>query len=542
MRLSSTLTILHLIIPQIFAATADQWRGRSLYQIITDRYALPQGSDLDACDPGKQDYCGGTWNTIRENLDYIHNAGFTAIWISPVNQNYDGPRTAYGYPYHGYWMADITQLNDKFGTSDDLHALVDALHERQMYIMVDIVVNNVMATSTTPDYSSYLFKDASYYHPYCPIQWGNTTSEQDCWMGDEKVPLPDLDTGKQEVIDTYNAWIAKFVQEYQIDGLRIDAAKHVDVSFWPKFCGSAGVFCMGEVFGDENVDPVAAYQGPNALDSVLNFPMYNALKDAFSIPGDLNISQVADVLEQSKAKFHDTTVLGNFLENQDVPRWHSHTVDPQAMYNAMTWTFMGDGIPIVYAGQEQYFSGSADPYNREPLWPSGYTATPAYTLISELNTIRNFLVAELNDTWTKAPTEILTQSPYGIAFQKDAVITILTNIGSPGRNGTNIAVQTGYPPETVFFDVTSGGFGDGKCRQWVTGSGGHIDVQYMNGGRPVVLVRGDALEKSSICDEEVKYAIIHKSELNSGMSTFKSSAWGVMIVIYLLSLHLTERW
>ncbi len=142
-----------------------------------------------------------------------------------MNQNYDGPRTAYGYPYHGYWMADITQLNDKFGTSDDLHALVDALHERQMYIMVDIVVNNVMATSTTPDYSSYLFKDASYYHPYCPIQWGNTTSEQDCWMGDEKVPLPDLDTGKQEVIDTYNAWIAKFVQEYQIDGLRIDAAK-----------------------------------------------------------------------------------------------------------------------------------------------------------------------------------------------------------------------------------------------------------------------------------------------------------------------------
>jgi len=45
--------------------------------------------------------CGGTWNTIRENLDYIQNAGFTAIWISPVNQNYEGPRSAYGDPYHG---------------------------------------------------------------------------------------------------------------------------------------------------------------------------------------------------------------------------------------------------------------------------------------------------------------------------------------------------------------------------------------------------------------------------------------------------------
>lgn len=45
--------------------------------------------------------CGGSWNTIRENLDYIQNAGFTAIWISPINQNYEGPRTAYGDPYHG---------------------------------------------------------------------------------------------------------------------------------------------------------------------------------------------------------------------------------------------------------------------------------------------------------------------------------------------------------------------------------------------------------------------------------------------------------
>jgi len=45
--------------------------------------------------------CGGTWNSIRENLDYIQNAGFTAIWISPVNQNYEGPRTPYGDPYHG---------------------------------------------------------------------------------------------------------------------------------------------------------------------------------------------------------------------------------------------------------------------------------------------------------------------------------------------------------------------------------------------------------------------------------------------------------
>jgi alpha-amylase len=100
-----------------------------------------------------------------------------AVWISPINQNYDGPRTAYGDAYHGYWIQDISRLNDRFGTADDLKALIAEIHRRDMYakiyhpstsadpgvfryIMVDVVVNNVMATSTQPDYSKYFFKDA----------------------------------------------------------------------------------------------------------------------------------------------------------------------------------------------------------------------------------------------------------------------------------------------------------------------------------------------------------------------------------------------
>lgn len=49
--------------------------------------------------------------------------------------------------------------------------------------------------------------------------------------------------------------------------------------------------------------PIAMYQGPGALDSVLNFPLYSALVSAFSIPGPQNISALADVFEQSKTKF-----------------------------------------------------------------------------------------------------------------------------------------------------------------------------------------------------------------------------------------------
>ena len=61
----------------------------------------------------------------------------------------------------------------------------------------------------------------------------------------------------------------------------------------------------------------------------------------------------------------DITVLGNFLENQDLPRWHNLSVDPQSLWNAMTFNWMSDGIPIMYYGQEQGYTGGDDPANRE---------------------------------------------------------------------------------------------------------------------------------------------------------------------------------
>jgi alpha-amylase len=139
----------------------------------------------------------------------------------------------------------------------------------------------------------------------------------------------------------YQAWIKDLVQQYNFDGLRIDAAKHTDASFWQGFCDAAGVFCMGEIFGADITLP--AQYTSQGLDSVLNYPLYDALVQAFAIPGPANVSAIADVMNQTKAQFKDPTVLGNFLENHDNPRWANLSVDPQSLYNAMTFTFLSDG-------------------------------------------------------------------------------------------------------------------------------------------------------------------------------------------------------
>ena len=86
-----------------------------------------------------------TWTTSRTQVSQPvrpftifyepHSTHFaTPVWISPVSQNYEGPRSTYGDAYHGYWIADATKLNDRFGTADDLKALSDELHRRGMYV------------------------------------------------------------------------------------------------------------------------------------------------------------------------------------------------------------------------------------------------------------------------------------------------------------------------------------------------------------------------------------------------------------------------
>jgi hypothetical protein len=61
------------------ALTPAQWRGQSVYQVLTDRFARSDGSTTATCNTGSQIYCGGTWQGIIQKLDYIQNMGFTAV-------------------------------------------------------------------------------------------------------------------------------------------------------------------------------------------------------------------------------------------------------------------------------------------------------------------------------------------------------------------------------------------------------------------------------------------------------------------------------
>jgi alpha-amylase len=179
-----------------YGKTAAEWQGRRIYQIVTDRF----GGSTQPCNPADEVYCGGTFNGIREHLDYITGMGFNAIWISPVIVNTPGG-------YHGYWAKDFFAVNPHFGTVGDLQALVAACHSRGVWVMIDVVINHVGPVGD--DFSSISpFNSSSHYHTDCAVTQYvcNTEMVWECRLAS----LPDLNQANPYVMQqltNYVEWL-----------------------------------------------------------------------------------------------------------------------------------------------------------------------------------------------------------------------------------------------------------------------------------------------------------------------------------------------
>ena len=113
----------------------EEWKSRSIYQILTDRFALTNDNDKIQCS-ALNVYCGGTFQGIKKHLDYIKGMGFDAIWISPPLKNRQDS-------FHGYHIIDINSINEHFGTAQDLKDLIKACHDKDIWVILDAVPNHM---------------------------------------------------------------------------------------------------------------------------------------------------------------------------------------------------------------------------------------------------------------------------------------------------------------------------------------------------------------------------------------------------------------
>ncbi|KAI7151846.1 alpha-amylase, partial [Hortaea werneckii] len=348
------------------------------------------------------------------------------------------------------------------------------------YLMVDVVVNHNgwNGSPDTVDYSSFNpFNDKSQYHtPYCPIDYSNLNDLENihtCWIGDQKVPLPDLRTEDDDVRQGYQKWIHGLVSEYGIDGLRLDTVIQVETGFWSGFQQAAGVYMIGEA-NAEGAKYVCDYQ--DYMPGVMNYGQYFPLVDAFKSTSG-SISGLANMVNWVKSECTDMSLVGSFSENHDQPRFASLNGDMALARNIITYTMLADGIPIIYEGQEQHYNalgGSNDPYNREAVWFSGYnTDAELYKLVTNLNKIRKQAISDDGSylSYNAWPTYT---GDHVLGMRKGKMTFVTNNLGSSSSDTTVTIGNTGFSGGAQVTDLIS-------CNTMKANDDGSISVTISNG-------------------------------------------------------------
>jgi len=386
-------------------------------------------------------YHGGDLKGLLSRLDYIEGLGATAIWIGPVYKNkpVQGAPGHESAGYHGYWITDFTTVDPHLGTKADLKALVDAAHARGIKIYLDIITNHTadviqyrecptgdcpyrsradypysrrggvngppindgflgddsqhqttenFAKLTDPDYAYTPYVPAGQEHVKVP-DWlnnpiyyhnrGNTDFKGESVEFGDFAGLDDLFTENPRVlqgfIDIYDSWI----DEFGVDGFRIDTAKHVNPEFWQAFvpavrerAAARGVphfYIFGEVATDR-MDPglQAVHTRVDHLPFVLDFAFQVAVRQTVAESAGTDV--LAKLFEgDALYEGGEATArqLPTFISNHDIGRfaYFVRRARPQAgeaevlsrvmLANAMLFALRG--VPVVYYGDEQGFSG-----------------------------------------------------------------------------------------------------------------------------------------------------------------------------------------
>ena len=286
---------------------------------------------------------------IRKVIDWIphiKNLGANAIYFSPVFES----------DTHGYNTRDFRKIDVRLGTNEDFADVCQALHKEGIKVVLDGVFNHVGR-------GFWAFQDVlekrwdSPYKDWFHISFDGNSNYNDGlwyegWEGNyDLVKLnlchPDV---KQHIFDSIRSW----VEEFDIDGLRLDVAYCLDENFVRElraFCDSLkpDFFLVGEMLhGDYN-----RLMNDSMLHSATNYECYKGLFSSFN---SMNMFEIIHSLLRQFGPENWTLYRGKhllcFVDNHDVSRIASNLTNEQHLPLIYALCFGMPGIPCVYYGSE----------------------------------------------------------------------------------------------------------------------------------------------------------------------------------------------
>ncbi len=338
----------------------------------------------------------GDINGIRENLSYLkYDLGIDCIWLNPVHPSPS---------YHKYDVVDYYAIDPKLGTLEDYENLILEMHELDMYLVMDFVINHT--SSKHPwfeaakandkeyrDYYRWLTKDELKDH-HMKSNWhiaGRSYYYASFWN-----EMPELNLENKNVRNELKE-IATFWIDKGVDGFRIDAARHLyDKGEYPKDFDTTGAniefykelsnhiksinedaFIISEVWTNFS-SATAYYEG---MDALFNFDIGEELVGAAYVGSTDIVDTVEYYAEQMEE--YDNRVMGTFLSNHDQNRYIESLARSHSRAKvAVNLLFTLPGIPFVYYGEEVGMIGKKPDENiREPFpWGEGSPYTTAWNL------------------------------------------------------------------------------------------------------------------------------------------------------------------
>jgi glycosidase len=348
------------------------------------------------------DYHGGDIAGVLEKVNdgYFEELGINTIWISPIVKN---PEEAFGFwpepaskfsGYHGYWPISFTEIDDRYGTPEELENLVSASHANNMNVLLDFVANHVHEQhpvyQANPDWATNLYLPDGTLNTEKWDEYRLTT-----WFD---VFLPTLNLERPEVTEMLSDSALWWLERYNLDGFRHDATKHIPEIFWRTLSGKVksavvedenrNVYQIGETYGSPQL--ISSYVSSGMLDGQFDFNVYDAALGAFAKDGE-SFENLNSRLMQSLEYYGYHNRMGYITGNQDRGRFVSYAggdlkFDEDA--KAAGWTreiAVGDpagydklqmlmafnmtipGIPVIYYGDEIGMPGGNDPDDRRMM-------------------------------------------------------------------------------------------------------------------------------------------------------------------------------